>query len=74
MPFSSDCDDDDASVFHGAEEECDGIDNDCSGGIDEDVGDVFVDRDQDGFGDDASTVLMCELSVGYADVGGAAMI
>ena len=66
VPFSSDCDDDDASVFPGAEEECDGIDNDCSGEIDEDVGDVyFVDRDQDGFGDDASTVLMCEwLSAG----------
>ena len=71
VPFSSDCDDGDASVFPGAEEECDGIDNDCSGEIDEDVGEVyFVDRDQDGFGDDASTVLMCELSVGYAEVGG----
>ena len=52
-------------------EECDGIDNNCSGEIDEDVGDVyFVDRDRDGFGDDNDTVLMCEWSIGFAEVGG----
>jgi hypothetical protein len=31
----SDCDDDDAFVFPGAAEACDGVDNDCTGGADE---------------------------------------
>lgn len=71
VPFSSDCDDGNSTVFPGAEEVCDGIDNNCSGEIDEDVGDVyFVDRDRDGFGDDNDTVLMCEWSIGFAEVGG----
>ena len=71
VPFSSDCDDANASVFPGADEECDGIDNDCSGEIDEDVGYVFyTDRDQDGYGDETSTVLMCEWSLGFAETAG----
>ncbi|MFK7929379.1 MAG: MopE-related protein [Myxococcota bacterium] len=42
-----DCDDDDAAIFPGAEELCDGVDNDC----DEDIDGPF-DRDNDGFVDD----------------------
>jgi hypothetical protein len=34
----SDCDDEDASIFPGATEVCDGIDNDCDAQIDEDCG------------------------------------
>ena len=71
VPFSSDCDDGDPAVYPSAEELCDGIDNDCNGEVDEDVGGVyFLDRDEDGFGDDGSTVLMCGLATGFSEVGG----
>jgi hypothetical protein len=48
-----DCDDGDASIFPGAPELCDGVNNDCDGGIDEtmDSADWYLDSDQDGFGD-----------------------
>ncbi|MFT4976357.1 MAG: hypothetical protein ACI8S6_002254, partial [Myxococcota bacterium] len=37
-----DCDDDDAAVFPGAEELCDGLDNNCDGAIDEDAADASI--------------------------------
>ncbi|MEY3210290.1 MAG: hypothetical protein RIT28_771, partial [Pseudomonadota bacterium] len=43
-----DCDDDDATVYVGAEELCDGIDNDCDDVLDPVS---YVDSDGDGFGD-----------------------
>jgi hypothetical protein len=50
----TDCDDGDATIFPGADEYCDGIDNDCDGDIDEDDAidtlDQYEDRDGDGFG------------------------
>ena len=33
----TDCDDGDSSIFPGAEELCDGVDNNCDGSVDEDV-------------------------------------
>lgn len=42
-----DCDDRRAAVHPGAEEQCDGLDNDCDGTIDEDL---FPDADGDGHG------------------------
>ena len=56
-----DCDDADPTINPGAEEVCDGTDNNCDGQIDEDVTDTFyADSDDDGFGEDTSTTEACE--------------
>jgi len=57
-----DCDDTDASINPGADEVCDGRDNNCDGRID--VGAVdgrpfYRDFDGDGFGDPESSILAC---------------
>ncbi|MBX2796521.1 MAG: putative metal-binding motif-containing protein [Myxococcales bacterium] len=67
-----DCDDRDASVFPGAHEICDGVDNDCDGVVDDDALDaaaLFVDADSDGFGVDATEQLRCS-QAGWVDRGG----
>jgi hypothetical protein len=59
-----DCDDRDASVFPGAVERCNGVDDDCNGSVDERtaVGGTawFVDRDGDGYGNPDTPILACE--------------
>ncbi|MFH1469957.1 MAG: putative metal-binding motif-containing protein [Pseudomonadota bacterium] len=67
-----DCDDTDAAQHPGADEYCNGEDDDCDGSIDEDGevldGDTFyADLDADGTGDPANTILACSLPSGYAD-------
>ena len=66
---NTDCDDTDASVFPGADEYCNGIDDDCDGTIDEDdaidATTVYADADSDGYGDPATAVDTCYSYSGY---------
>ena len=64
---SDDCDDGEATVFPGATEQCDELDNDCSGVVDDNVVDgiaVYTDADGDGFGDEALSRSACAAAVG----------
>ncbi len=65
-----DCDDDSASVFPGAEEVCNGLDDDCDEEIDEDPPSWFLDGDLDGFGDPSSEASTCDPPEGWVETGG----
>ena len=67
VPRSGDCDDDNANTFPGAVEQCDGEDNDCDDEIDEDTeqGTWYADADGDGYGDEDSPVVACQIPEGY---------
>ena len=57
----TDCDDGEATIHPGATEQCDGIDQDCDGEIDNGVGTTYYqDLDQDGYGDEAVALQACE--------------
>ncbi len=61
-----DCNDNDASINPGAEEICDGIDNNCDGNIDEGVSFTwYADADSDGYGDPDSSIESCDQPEGY---------
>ncbi len=67
---SDDCDDADALQFPGADEVCNGQDDDCDGVIDEEAVDFatfYADADEDGYGDPAVSELACEPSSGFVD-------
>ncbi len=66
---NTDCDDTKSSVNPGADEVCNGIDDDCDGDIDEDVKEIFyVDADGDGQGDeDSPEVEACTQPLGHSD-------
>jgi hypothetical protein len=65
-----DCDDASAAVYPGADETCNGIDDDCDDEVDEgdavDASTFFADDDGDGFGDAATTTTACELPSGHS--------
>ena len=64
----SDCDDADAAVSPDGVEDCDVIDDDCDGTVDEDATDAltwYADADGDGFGDADRTHSACEAPTDY---------
>ena len=63
---NTDCDDTKASVHPGANELCNGIDDDCDGQVDEGVKSTFYrDADGDGYGTAATTIQACAAPSGY---------
>ncbi len=69
----SDCDDSDAAVHPNADELCDGVDNSCSGEVDDnpiDPNTFYFDADLDGVGDGDVTATGCEAPYGYLEQDG----
>ncbi len=67
-----DCADNDPNTFPGAADDtCDDWDQDCDDAVDEDAGDavtLYLDDDQDGFGDPGASIESCEDDLpGYSD-------
>ncbi|MFT4979249.1 MAG: hypothetical protein ACI8S6_005159, partial [Myxococcota bacterium] len=70
---ASDCDDSNAAANPGADEICDGIDNDCNDEIDDDPVDVatwYLDADSDGYGDSTKVVEGCSPGTGWLTTDG----
>jgi cysteine-rich repeat protein len=66
---SSDCDDSTATTHPGADELCDGIDNNCNDIRDDGLPDLatfYRDSDGDGEGDEESAITACDTPPGYA--------
>ena len=67
----NDCNDTNAVAYPGAEEICDGVDNDCNDEVDENLDIVFyVDDDGDGYGDDDNVTNGCQAELGLSTIGG----
>jgi hypothetical protein len=61
VPEGDDCDDTDPSVFPGADERCNGVDDDCDDEVDEGALSTFYsDEDEDGYGDPDHPEQGCE--------------
>jgi len=68
---TEDCDDLDPGAHPGADEVCDGDDNDCDGAIDEgdatDAAVYYADADGDGYGDQGVSAWACTQPSGYVE-------
>jgi uncharacterized protein (TIGR03382 family) len=66
---ADDCDDGDSAINPGADEYCDGDDNDCDGSTDEsdaiDASTYYDDSDGDGYGDASSSTTACSTPSGH---------
>lgn len=70
VPDATDCKPDDGTVYPGAQELCDGLDQDCDQVADNGaLVAYFYDADQDGHGNPAVTVSACSAPVGYVEPG-----
>jgi hypothetical protein len=71
---ADDCDDSNALVNPDQAEQCDGVDNNCDGTVDDesatDAAAWYPDGDNDGYGDDAASVMACAAPDGYLASGG----
>ncbi len=66
-----DCDDGDVTVYPGAAEVCDGIDNNCNGDVDEGLLETwFLDADGDGHGNSVTETEECNAPDGHVAEGG----
>ena len=69
-----DCDDGNAAIYPGAQESCDGVDNNCDELIDDpssiDLTTWYADGDGDGYGNDAGSTSACTAPTGYVAEGG----
>ncbi len=69
----TDCDPKDETIYPGAEETCDEVDQDCDSAVDEDAIDPltwYEDKDGDSYGVPLNTTEACDAPSGYAEVSG----
>lgn len=63
---ANDCNDSEALAWTSAAEVCDGVDNDCDGGVDENVTNTYYrDQDSDGYGIASTFVEACTVPTGF---------